>query len=62
MWSEEHRPFSCTSASVYESELVHCQSYNHPLPFCIYIYTKKEQHFPTHEIWKQIDLYGEVVA
>ncbi len=41
MWSEEHRPFSCTSASIYESELVHCQSYNHPLPFCIYIHKKR---------------------
>ncbi len=56
MWSDEHRPFSSTSASVYESELVHSRPVNHViiiLPFCIY---KRDQYFSTHEISKQIDL------
>ncbi len=53
MWSDEHCPFSSTSASVYESELVHSRPVNHviislALPYIL----KKEKTFSTHEIWK----------
>ncbi len=46
MWSEEHCPFSSTSASVYESELVHSRPVNHviislALPYIL----KKRKHF-----------------
>ncbi len=47
MWSEEHRPFSSTSASVYESEVVHSRPVNHIIIPCpsvyiyIYIHTQK---------------------